>query len=146
MHHIDVDSVGRAHAGRRQRHRRRTPFDRRRRGRTGDIAQQEDLIGEGEGVVGVMEDGNHGQLCLIGQFAHRTQHPFLVGEIEIGGGLVEYENGCFLCQGSGEENHLSFSSAQLREGAFGKVGDAEPAERPVRNVEVVRRWPAKRLT
>ena len=93
-----------------------------------------------------MQHHHDGAAPLAVQAFDEVEHVDLVGEVEIGGRLVEQEHVGALGQRHRDPRALPLAAGELIEGPGGELGDARPRERLVDGRLVVRRpLPVPRL-
>src|SRR5262245_59942812 len=116
--------------------------DRLRRSRRHDppAVEEEDPLGELGGEVEVVEDGHPGEAGAI-----RGEEPVedldLVGDVEVGGGLVEEEELGLLRERLGEEDPLALPRGEGRDVPLGEGERARRLERALDGPRVLRLLP-----
>ncbi len=76
-----------------------------------------------------MQHHHHGTSTLVVQSPHQLQHVHLVGQVEVGGRLIEQQQVGALGQRHGQPGALPLAAGELVEGAVGEVLDAGHAQR-----------------
>ena len=128
-HHAHVDAVGGAEP--------RGGDDLGRSAQRGETPalQQTDAMGAEKGVIRIVGREDDGQPAR-GQRADGGEHPDLVAEVEIGGGLVEHEDAGLLGDGARDERELALAATQLSVEPGGESADAQGGERGLRDLVV----------
>ena len=81
--------------------------------------EQEDAVGVLAGKVQVVNDQDDGDRALAVEASREVEDTRLVGDVEIGGRLVEKEYGGLLGDGAGDGSELSFTTAERIDGRVG---------------------------
>lgn len=100
------------------------------------VPEHHQLVGEGGGVVQVVEDGQHGQPVAGRQVAKQLEKLELVADVEERGRLVEQEQRRLLRQCHRDPDPLAFATGELGHGPVGEGFDARGCHRPGHGVDV----------
>ena len=82
------------------------------------LLEEQDVVGELEGVVGLVGAEQHRQALAVHEPAEPPQHPDLVAGVEGGGGLVQYKQPPALAEGAGDQHQLPLAAAEFLDPAF----------------------------
>ena len=84
-----------------------------------------------------MDDQKYAQTAFPGHLGDGFEKIQLVAHIQIAGGLIQNEVGCFLRQGAGQHDLLRLPSAEARHVAHGQMLQAQLGELFRRQLQVV---------
>ncbi len=91
--------------------------------------QQDDPVGDGGGLVEVVQDGADGGAVLVRQVPDEVEEFDLVPEVEVGGRLVEEQQPGVLGEAAREPHPLELASGEVLGAPFGQVGEARQGQR-----------------
>ena len=75
--------------------------------------EQHDVVGDGGGLVEVVQHDADGDAVLVGEVADQVEDLHLVAQVEEGGGLVEQQDAGVLRQAGGQPDPLQLAAGQL---------------------------------
>ena len=82
-------------------------------------AQQDDVVGDGGGLVEVVQDDADGDAVVVGQVADQVEDLDLVAQVEVRGRLVEQQDAGVLREAGGQPDALQLAAGQLVDAALG---------------------------
>jgi hypothetical protein len=100
------------------------------------IAEQQDVVGEPGGEIGIVEHRHRGQASLhAGPYPLQQRH--LMVQVEEGGRLIEEEQLRLLGQRPGRQEEAPFAAGERGDDAPREVGNLERLQRPAGHCQVV---------
>ena len=81
--------------------------------RTRPCVQQHHLVGDGGGLVEVVQHDADRDAVLVGEVADQVEDLHLVAQVEEGGRLVEQQHAGLLGQAGGQPDPLQLAAGQL---------------------------------
>ena len=82
-------------------------------------AQQDQVVGDGGGLVEVVQHDADGDAVLVGEVADQVEDLDLVAQVEVGGRLVEQQDAGLLREAGGQPDALQLAAGQLVDAALG---------------------------
>lgn len=127
---VGVHAEGSPH-GRAVEHLRRSAL-----GQDPAVAQDQQLVGEGGGVVELVQHGHDGQVVPGGEVPQQLEQLELVTDVEERGGFVEQQQGSLLRECDGDPDPLAFATRELGDEAVSEGLDARRSHRPTDRLAV----------
>ena len=92
------------------------------------VAGEPYAVGGLEGKVEFVGGDENGLVLFPGQGAEQAHNLDAVIQVEVGGGLVQEDNGCGLGQGTGDHGHLELTVGELIELFVGDTPDTDAVD------------------
>jgi hypothetical protein len=100
------------------------------------VPEDQQLVGEGSGVVQLVQDGHDREAVAGGQVAQQLEQLELVADVEERGGLVEQQQRRLLRERDGDPDPLAFAAGELDHQAVGEGLDARGGHRPAHRLGI----------
>jgi hypothetical protein len=95
------------------------------------LMQQRELIAICGREIEIVEDAQDHQISIPGKAKREIEHGQLMGEIEVGRGLVQKQDGGLLGEGARQQETLPLTARHLANPSFRKVRGIDQRQRPM---------------